>query len=282
MPIEKFTTEDYNALEDALLEYVNAVAEVYAPDFAFDADGMAYPTESQAPRIFRIRYNKGFLTGGFSYEDYTRSKRAEENIIDIIEALGIDVEKFWYLLLFVHDYVMGSTVDTQRFSKSPRQEMEELVEFVGKNELGFDFSGRMKFSVPMTLMLKVRGRKLEISNPTTISLIAHACKESIKEIHLMSVFNSMAADGRYTTSPTVRIWLFAKMLRTFFEKYPQFTGKKRSNSESSKSTHLLISKLAYFVGLTQNEDYSTNDENIKAIIRQYRDHDLDTMNKIYG
>ena len=281
MPIEKFDTENYVAAEDALLEYVNAVADEYAPDFVFDTDGEAYPTESQAPMRFRHRYNKGLLPGGFNYEGYTRRRRFEESIIDIIEALGIDAEKFWYLLLFINDYVLGSTLNTLKLSKSPRQEMEALVSFVEKNEAGADFFNQMQFHEPMTLTLKVKGRKLEIDNPTTISLIANACKESLKTIQPGSTYSLMDAANRYTTSQSVRIRLFVKMLRTFFEKFPQFGGRKRSRAGFSKSTLLLISKLVYFVGLTQNEDYDKDDENIKALMKQYRNYDLDTVNKFY-
>lgn len=281
MPIQKFDTENYVADEDALLEYVNAVTDEYAPDFVFDSDGKAYPTDSQAPIRFRHRYNNGLLPGGFNYEDYTRRRKFEESIIDIIEALGIDTEKFWYLLLFVYDYVLGSTLNTLRLSKSPRQEIEDLVSFVEKNESGADFFNQMQFLKPMTLTLKVKGRKMEIDNPTTISLIARACMESLKTLRPVDIYSLMDTDCRYTTSQSVRIWLFVKMFRTFFEKFPQFSGRKKSRAGFSKSTLLLISKLVYFVGLTQNEDYDKDDENIKAIMKQYRDYDLDTVNKFY-
>ena len=281
MPIQRFDTENYVAAEDALLEYVNAVADEYAPDFAFDPDGEAYPTDSQAPMRFRHRYNSGLLPGGFNYEDYTRRRRFEESIIDVIEALGIDAEKFWYLLLFINDYVLGSTLNTLKLSKSPRQEMAALVSFVEKNEAGTDFFNQMQFHEPMTMTLKVKGRKLVIDNPTTISLISNACKESLKTIQPGSTYSLMDADNRHTTSQSVRIWLFVKMLRTFFERFPQFKGRKKSQGGFSKSTLLLISKLVYFVGLTQNEDYDKDDENIKALMKQYRDYDLDTVNKYY-
>lgn len=281
MPIQKFDTENYVADEDALLEYVKAVADVYAPDFVFDPDGKAYPTDSQAPLRFRHRYNNGQLRGGFGYEDFACRRKFEERIIDIIDTLGIDSEKFWYLLLFIYDYVLGSTLNTLKLSKSPRQEIEDLVSFVEKNVSGPDFFNQMQFLKPMTLTLKVKGRKLEIDNPTTISLIAKACGESLKSIHPESAYSIMDADNRHTTSQSVRIWLFVKMFRTFFEKFPQFSGRKKSRAGFSKSTLLLISKLVYFVGLTQNEDYDKDDENIKAIMKQYRDYDLDTVNKFY-
>lgn len=122
MPIEKFHTEDYDKGEEHLLEYMTAVADRFAPDFVIGSDGNAYEVDSQAPFIFKRRYNRGMLNVSFNYEDYLkRDINDNENPIDIIRSLGIDVEKFWYLLLFVADYVEGSTTKTIKCNPSPRE-----------------------------------------------------------------------------------------------------------------------------------------------------------------
>lgn len=283
MPIDKFDTDNYRKEQYDLLEYLVAVADRVAPDIAKDTEGNMYTTDSQAPHIFMRRYNSNRLNTRFSYPDYiSRDRLHNENIIDIIEGLGIDAERFWYLILFISDYVTGSTTDTIRVTESPKEQMEKFVEFVENNCSDFNaFEGFMS-DKPMTMSLRVKGRRLEIDNPNTIAMIASACRELLPMVDQSSILNNVKLERGYNKSNSVKIWLFARLFRCFFERHPQFAGKKRDSDGVSKSTLLLISKLAYFVGFTDNEDYDVSDENLKAILKQYRNLKLDTMNTIYG
>lgn len=282
MPIERFETETYNREEENLLEYLTAVADRFAPDIAFGSDGEAYEVDSQAPLMFKRRYNGGRLNVSFVYEDYIRTDRNDnENVIDIIRALGIDIEKFWYLLLFVVDYVDGSTVKTLRCNPSPKQEIERLIDFVESNEDSFSKFSGMKHRQPMKLTLQIKGHRLIIDNPNTISAIAEMCRQTVPEIRYGNFLNLGTTDIA-DKSDSVRIWLFARMMRGFFELYPQFASKRKTGNDTTKSTLRLISKLVYLTGLTTNEDYHTDDENLKGILKQHRNYKIDTVNTIYG
>ena len=283
MPIDKFDTDNYRKEQYDLLEYLVAVADRVAPDIAKDTEGNMYTTDSQAPHIFMRRYNSNRLNTRFSYPDYiSRDRLHNENIIDIIEGLGIDAERFWYLILFISDYVTGSTTDTIRVTESPKEQMEKFVEFVENNCSDFNAIEGFMSDKPMTLSLRVKGRRLEIDNPNTIAMIASACRELLPMVDQSSILNNVKLERGYNKSNSVKIWLFARLFRCFFERYPQFAGKKRDSDGVSKSTLLLISKLVYFVRFTDNEDYDVSDENLKAILKQYRNLKLDTMNTIYG
>ena len=72
------------------------------------------------------------------------------------------------------------------------------------------------------------------------------------------------------------------MLRYFFEQYPQFANKRKTGNAITKSTLKFISKLIYFVKLTDNEDYNYDDENLRATLKQYRNYKINTINRIYG
>lgn len=282
MPIERFDTEKYNEEEENLLEYMIAVADRFAPDIVIGSDGMAYEVDSQAPLMFKRRYNQGKLNVSFSYADYLKQDRNDnENAIDIIRALGIDAEKFWYLLLFVTDYVEGSTVNTLKCNPSPRQEIEHLIDFVESNEDSFSKFSGMKYRQPMKLTLQIKGRRLIIENPNTLSAIAEMCRQAVPAIEPDSFLNHGTINIT-DKSDSVRIWLFAKMLRGFFVLYPQFAAQRKTGNDTTKSTLRLISKLVYMTGLTTNYDYRTDDENLKGILKQYRNYKIDTINAIYG
>ena len=285
MPIDKFHIDCYNKEEENLLEYMIVVADKFCPDFIFDTDGNATPVDSQAPFIFKRRYNQRKLNGDFRYDSYMKTSITNDDTIqDIIRALGIDSEKFWYLLLFVYDYVMGSTQNTTTLKSSPIEEIESFIEYVESNELSFDPLRGIKYRKPTVLTIKKHGEhRLTIANPNTISLIASICKEALPILPINSLFNNMDADKEdVSKSMSVKIWLFTSMLRYFFEQYPQFANKRKAGNATTKSILRLLSKLVYFVKLTDNEDYDYTDDNLKAILKQYRNYKLNTVNRIYG
>ena len=282
MPIERFDTENYNKDQEDLLEYLIAIADRFAPDFVIGDDGNAYEVDSQAPFIFKRRYNNGKLKVSFSYADYLkRDINNNENPIDIIRAIGIDSEKFWYMLLFVADYVEGSTSGTCKCNPSPKEEIERLIDFIEANEESVSSVYGVKHHQPMKLTLQIRGRRLIIGNPNTISAIAGICKQVIPMVDSDSVLNRLPTEIT-DKHDSIRIWLFAKMLRCFFDLYPQFSSQRRTGNDTTKSTLRLISKLLYMTGFTTNEDYLIDDENLKGIMKQYLNYRIDTINAIYG
>lgn len=285
MPIDKFHIDCYDAEEENLLEYMTTVADKFCPDFIFESDGTPIPVDSQAPFIFKRRYNQQKLNGNFHYEEYMKTSITnDETIQDIIRALGIDPDKFWYLLLFVYDYVMGSTQNTKALKDSPIEEIEKFIEYVETNELSFDSLRGIEHSKPMVLTIKKdREQKITITNPNTISLIASICKEALPTLPINSLFNNEEADKEdVSKAMSIKIWLFTAMLRYFFEQYPQFANKRKTGNAITKSTLKFISKLIYFVKLTDNENYNYDDENLRATLKQYRNYKINTINRIYG
>ena len=282
MPVEKFQTEVYDEGEANILEYMIKVADVFAPDIAFDSNGTPHKVDSQAPFIFKRRYNNGILNVYFNHEEYLGKKSNDnEKVIDIIRALGIDPVKFWYLLLFISDYVSGSTLNTLVCEPTPKQGIEGMINFIEQN---VESVSAMKGVTPkheMEMTLRIKGRTLKIHNPNTLSAIALFCREALPSISEGSILNSVKV--RVSDLPDYkRIGLFADMFRCFFDLYPQFSSKRKSGNSPTKSTLLLISKLAYFTKLTVNKDYYFDDENIKGVLKLYHKHNLNTINTIYG
>lgn len=282
MPIDKFHIDTYKKEEENLLEYVINVANEFAPDIVIDEMGTPYKVESQAQLIFKRRYNNGILNVYFRYEDYIKTlKNNNECVIDIIKALGIDPEKFWYLLLFISDYVSGSTLNTLKCNPTPKQEIEQLIDFIEQN---VESINRLNGVIPkqeMELTLHIKGRRLKINNPNTLSVIANFCKQALSSIDENSLLN-VGTTTETDLADTKQIGLFTEMFRCFFNLYPQFTAKRKTGNNATKSTLRLISKLAYLTKLTTNTDYDLDDENLKGIIKLYRKQKIDTINTIYG
>lgn len=282
MPIDRFQIDNYSNDENSLLEYVINVANEFAPDIVLDENGIPYKVESQAPLIFMRRYNNGNLNVYFRYEDYIKaSSNNNESIIDIISALEIDPEKFWYLLLFISDYVSGSTLNALQCNATPKQEIERLIDFIEQNEESVNRFNGVIPKQEMKLTLHIKGRTLNISNPNTLSAIANFCKQAISVVEKDSLLN-IGTTTQTDLADTKQIGLFTEMFRCFFNLYPQFTAKRKTGNNTTKSTLRLISKLAYLTKLTINADYDSDDENLKGIIKLYRKQKTDTINTIYG
>ncbi|MBD5209963.1 MAG: hypothetical protein HDS77_01640 [Bacteroidales bacterium] len=282
MLIERFQIDNFSNNEHELLEYVINVANEFVPDIVIDETGSPYKVESQAPIIFKRRYNNGKLNVYFSYADYIKaSSNNNESIIDIISALEFDPEKFWYLLLFISDYVSGSTLNTLQCNATPKQEIEQLIDFIEQNEEAVNRFNGVVAKQEMKLTLHIKGRTLNISNPNTLSAIATFCKQGLSVVEEDSLLNVGTTTKKDLTA-TKQIGLFAEMFRCFFNLYPQFTAKRKRGNNTTKSTLRLISKLAYLTKLTTNADYDSDDENLKGIIKLYHKQKTDTINTIYG
>ena len=146
LPDLKLTIEDYYEYQDIeLLDYVYEVANHFLPN----VEGIC----PKAPAIFCERYHqrnlsieeryerhKEFYISNISYEDYLQSDDkplkanfkevylSKKELQDTIEAFGFDVSKFWYLLLFVHDYIEDIGSNTPAIGKSTLQDINDFAD----------------------------------------------------------------------------------------------------------------------------------------------------------
>ena len=134
--------ESYKCLAEPLLEYVWEVANHFLPDYAETDMGMI-PVESFAPAIFANRYAERNLSIEERYERTQEMKTfkgtleeykkreyrklddsfkekflTNEDLQNTIEAYKLDVSKFWYLLLFIYDFIEDIGTNTPALNKS--------------------------------------------------------------------------------------------------------------------------------------------------------------------
>lgn len=126
--------ESYKCLNEPLLEYVWEVANHFLPD---------YEDVSAAPAIFANRYAERNLSIEERYERTQEMKTfkgtleeykkreyrklddsfkekflTNEDLQNTIEAYKLDVSKFWYLLLFVYDFIEDIGTNAPALNKS--------------------------------------------------------------------------------------------------------------------------------------------------------------------
>ena len=274
--------EDYISI-DTSLEYMEAIAIEYIPDVDIDpSTGERYICGTTALPIFIRRYNQNELYGNFTYEEYI----AHEDIQNTLKGLGVDIDKFWFLLLFIFDYTCGTCLDGMKATGIGIEQLTKFAKAIADNHKEINQFG-VSFKKPITISVKVEGKhQIVIDNANAIGYLATTIINNLKEIEehpwMQSQQVSMTTNAEEKES--VQIWLFYKMFNDFFNLSPYdklFNVRQKKGSTISLSKTLLISRLIYFTKLSTNKNFSEDEFTLKGYIKQYKDKRIDTVNSIY-
>lgn len=269
-----------------LLDYVEILANEYEPLNQFDMESGYGITRGIGTFLYRY----------FGEEIDTSFKSkflADKNLLETITALGYDVDKFWYMLLFAYDYSNGMCFDGIEIGKSPKESLKELSAAIYKNIKFFDKTNNAtRFKSDAKIVLDIKGkRKISIGDPFTLYYLANLLLYELDEHDGNSFLSQRRTTGGFrlrnreiegkSTSDAVHIWYFAKMLLKFFELKPPIKGKQKKGSDISHNKKLFISRLIYIVGLSKNESFSDSDDTLKGFLKQYKDLEIKTINGYY-
>lgn len=319
-PIDKFTLDRYVKEEDDLLEYVEILGCKFHPDYDFikvkekiknkaetnkvGAEEAASEKEDEekeeikfvsmgtaVTQEFMKRYNAKVLNAHYTFEKYLQY----EDVQNTLKALNIDRAKFWYLLLFVSDYIHGSCLEGAKVKESSKILVEKLMQRIGKN---IDKSGsKVSFIKPMTLTLKIpeEHHSIEIDDPISLAYVYYvynAGKEYFN-IDKPTIFDAQEADkkGKATEPDTVLVAMFYNLLNSFLKLLPKTNKSKIAKAYTTVSLNktLLISRLVYLTNLSKDERYTGIDKKkeklcpnfIKDQIKSYKDYEILRANKFY-
>ncbi|MEY8707429.1 hypothetical protein AALK94_08855 [Bacteroides faecichinchillae] len=290
-PIDKFTLDKYVKEEEDLLEYVEMLGCKCHPDWDFDKERNYVFMGTTVTQEFKKRYNERILEVPYKFEKYIQY----EDVQNTLEALNIDREKFWYLLLFVSDYIYGSCLEGAKVKEAPQILVEKLMQQIGKN---IDKDGsKVTFIKPMTLTLKIQEehRSIEINDPISLAYI-YFIYEAGKDnfcIDQPTIFDIQGIDrkGKDTEPNTVLVAMFYKLLDSFFKLLPKTNTSKPAKAYSTVSLNkaLLISRLVYLTNLSKDKRYTGVDEKkdklcpnfINDQIKSYKDYKILRANRFY-
>jgi hypothetical protein len=301
-PIDKFTLDKYVKEEDDLLEYVEMLGCKCHPDYDFirvkkeiedkaETNETEVATEQQAAeeqaaaaeeeeeeeeeeetkyvfmgttvtQEFKKRYNAKVLNAHYTFEKYIQY----EDIQNTLEALDIDREKFWYLLLFVSDYIYGSCLEGIKVKETSRVLVEKFMQQIEKNVN--NKNSKASFIKPMTLTLKLEGEhhSMKIDDPISLDYI-HLMYKVVNEyfsVDFPTILDTQEIDrkGKDTEPNTVLVAMFYHLLKSFFKLLPKTNTSKPAKAYSTVSLNktLLISRLVYLTRLSTDKRYTGVDE----------------------
>lgn len=297
-PIDKFTNLDavYYDLdtiqEDIVLNYVWDFAMKIHPAKPMVIDDLVFDG-SKAVQIFKKRYNEKLIEIPLTYKEY----KSNQEIQSAISAFGIDVDKFWFALLFIWDYVNGLSWQVYEYKNTPANEIKQLSEIISKYEDNPNvnpLTEHITFKQELTLSLQVNGKTVHtINSPNTIKFILSCCQKHQDVLEPKDLLDENWDDNiemtRYytdkeptTLSSTKRICLFAQIFRQFFRTTLYIYTHYNPNKKSPYNITFLISQLIYLTGISENEDFLNDKTTLKGYLSKNKNFNWKARNKIYN
>lgn len=198
-----------------------------------------------------------------------------EDLQNTIEAFGLDVSKFWYLLLFVYDYIEDIGTNAPTLGKTV---LEDINDF------------NRKLSEATEIILKKDNRKsYATESERTIKEISVALNfylQVLKDNELDNSINgrtSFDLQGGYLDMSHKK-WKFAEMFQFFLEDKKADKSKvldKRAKVSTDK--WMFISRLIYTVGYDgkrYNEEYDEDGNKnrmLSNLLRRYSKEEFPTV-----
>ena len=282
---------DYQVKQEPLLEYVWEMALLYDP---VEGDYENEPADTIAPYTFAKRYLERRQA---SFEE--ASGNEQHNMLDIsykqkfldnedlqntIEAFGLDVSKFWYLLLFVHDYIedFGSNVPT--VNKTTRAELNDFIGHLSEAScLIMKSNNRKSYTTERKDVLDIVRNALDYYMKLYDEITNDSNKEEISKklinIGLHERIDDRSFDVNYDKCKpldiTYKKWFFAEVFLNFLsDKKAKVSSTKKV--KVSKDKMIFISRLIYTVGYDDeryNEEYDdegNKNRMLSNLLRKYK------------
>ena len=223
--------------------------------------------------IFAKRYNDRKLTNYFTYEDYIDNIEIQ----DYIEELGLDIDKFWFLLLFAYDFCESVCIDGVGLADSAYDQLQKLIDTIIPHVEKFDGQVGSTLDTAIKMEIRVKGVKgvVTIDNPTALHFIAETCAKRMKDAEDWTClrFQELQDDSN-ALSDSPYIYYFATMLLKFFDTQESVKNFRKKGAKHSVKERALISRLIHFTKLSKKEIWLTDDEILKSFLKQYKESDF--------
>lgn len=315
LPDRKARWHEYNLVRnEPLLEYVWEVALKFD---ALPSNFMEETNDSFAPTTFANRYAESKLTdegryarhkemynSNESFEEYTKDKYYKldtsfkdrflnnKDLQNTIEAFGLDVSKFWYLLLFVYDYIEDFSTN------APKPQNDTLSEFNVFNvklekatEIVLKKNGRKSYETDREDIMKLIKIALDYFVNSYNAIMETDCTiekqlEQLEKLGLDNYINHRTTPIDWKQERTLDIsykkWYFAKMFLFFLENRKAKT-LSHVKEKVSKDKMMFVSRLIYTVGYhgkEYNEEYDDNGNKnrmLSNLLRKYAKEKFPTI-----
>ena len=234
---------DLDALGMESLEYVNQMGE----------------WSGQWTLRFWFRYCLGEIKAPFTRQKY----ETNDDILLTVKGLGLDADKFWWVLLFIYDYVEGLFTDSY-ISKptSIGKAIQELFKV-----LGDDFAdGDIELSIK-------KGKKSVEVLPVVKGAILDNLRglyAEYRDVRIRYELTNIPTERENFISASFYVCSAAEMYRDLFDYILDGKPTKGKDKSVSLNKMLLISRICHLYKYTINDSFLYSDESLKGILKAYR------------
>jgi hypothetical protein len=274
--------------EEPLLEYVEIIAEEYKPSTPEECENGQYISRAINDFAFRYLSNKIDKVDKV-VKTYMTKYLENTDVQQTIKSMGYDVNRFWYLLMFIYDYSSGFYRYGINQNDEPKEQILKLIKGIAENISGEDEYDNPIFIKPAQLILKMPNKNITINNPIALAWLAAILNNELEKIEngskmATSITKLKTINGQFENNPksqTAHIWYFTKMFLKFFElRPPPIKASTKKGSTISLNKLLLISRLVFITNLSTNKNYLDSEDNLKGC-RPPENFDLNMINGFY-
>lgn len=296
--------ESYKCLDEPLLEYVWEVANHFLPD---------YEDVSAAPAIFVNRYAERNLSVEERYErtqemktfkgtleEYKKREYSKlddsfkktflenTNLQNTIEAFDFDISKFWYLLLFIRDFIEDIGTNSPTVEKPLLEDFASfLTNLCEASSIVLKQGNKNVYSTEREDLLDIIQKAVYHFSETYSKIVngEQDRKTKIKQLQELglkgfidnSLLSQINFNGKYRLDNSHKRWKFAEMFLYFLE--GKKADKKRVRDRSARISiekNLFVSRLLYTAGYVSevyNEEFQNKNNKpnrlLSLFIRKY-------------
>ena len=209
--------------------------------------------------IFTARYNGNLVKRKNIYDTYRKE------LGYLVEKLELNIDKFWFLTLFIFDYCESIFYQGTTYKPTPLQQLSQLAEKIMDCE-----------EDDVKLTLKSGKIKLELDSPLALAVLSMFIKKSIKELNYQQIKHLSQRESKEETdliSDSPIIVYFANMFLSFFDTQEQILSKRNKGVKHTKTEMELVSRLIYLMGLSTNKNWNDIEcEYLKSFLKQYKNY----------
>lgn len=246
---------------DEAMEYVNKLTDKINIGWC---DG---PCLSDWSLRFLSRINRGVIKPPFTDEAFLDNK----DITATLEGYELDVEKFWFALLYIYDITMDFGINAADASKTDYDILVEINDYLQNHPQAVLYLSDDK-------ELR-KSERYKTNSPLILENLRHFVKwelDKYEETPQLKVRTDGILQDSYTESlgAAQQQVLMYKLFKVLFDVLgmPDLRAKKGETVSYSKM--LLISRIIYFCRLTTNESFMFESSSLKGILKQYGDFDF--------
>lgn len=250
-----------------IYEYVHWIGNTMFPAYEIEEDGKEYQVDTACTQGFIIAYERGFDMSKFPFtkEQFLENKP----VVRSLEALGIDIEKFWVVLLFVYYLTQKKTENVMAIPSPAFDQFRAFAKYLHAN--------------PDAKIRIWRGREhgVTIDSQEAIRMLGVLLAENSAKLFesLSTNISFKLGDFSVKLKNCYKISFVVKCFFPFLEHFKKEDKRSSNPNKISYNLMLLISRIVYMFGYTDNKKFLDNDENIKGIWQRYKDEEWHVLGR---